>query len=92
MKSEQISINPSFSIQSFSFFQDELEEELRQMMETDEVNDLTEELLKLEPVPVKLPRSPKDEPVLPAETSKSKCYFETFSRHLKIQQFLDKFI
>ncbi|XP_056012738.1 charged multivesicular body protein 4b-like [Ostrea edulis] len=49
---------------------DELEEELRQMMETDEVNDLTEELLKLEPVPVKLPRSPKDEPVLPAETSK----------------------
>jgi hypothetical protein len=44
------------------------------MMEEDEVNDLTKELSNLEPAPVKLPSVPVDEPVLPAEVTKSKCY------------------
>ncbi|XP_061164507.1 charged multivesicular body protein 4b-like [Saccostrea echinata] len=45
---------------------DELEEELRQMMEEEEVDDLTKELMKLGPVPVKS----VDDPFLPDEGSK----------------------
>ncbi|XP_062576342.1 charged multivesicular body protein 4b-like [Saccostrea cucullata] len=45
---------------------DELEEELRQMMEEEEVDDLTKELMKLEPVPAKS----GDDLVIPDTASK----------------------